>query len=185
VLGIQAFEGGLAISLVPAVILTSFVLIGNPLIIMVIMGVLGFRSRTSFLASISVAQISEFSLIIIALGHRVGDLSASDVSLVTLVGMSTIFVSSYYIVYGDRLYEKLRPLLKHFEFRKKLVDELPPAVEFKNHVLQAVLDEMPEKMTPKNYDQVFMGARAEGMIDGRNETIDDIKALLNSSMEDE
>ncbi len=52
----------------PAILLSLFVLLGNPLIIMIILGVMGYRKRTSFLAGLTVAQISEFSLILGALG---------------------------------------------------------------------------------------------------------------------
>ena len=36
-----------------------FVLIGNPLIVMAIMGYMGYRKRTSFMAGLTVAQIPE------------------------------------------------------------------------------------------------------------------------------
>jgi len=135
VLGIQAFGGGVTVALLPVIILSLFVLIGNPIIIMFVMGILGYRSRTAFLSGITLAQISEFSLIVIALGHRFGDLNSSDVSLVTLVGVITIFVSSYYISYSDKLYKALLPVAKLFEFRKKLVEELPEETEFNNHIV--------------------------------------------------
>jgi len=134
-LGIQALEGGIAVSLLPAVVLSLFVLVGNPLIVITIMGALGYRARTSFLSSLTVAQISEFGLIIIALGYRIGDITSAEVSLVTLVGVFTIFVSSYFISYGEKLYSLLKPIAKKFEFRKNLVDELPADVELKGHVV--------------------------------------------------
>jgi len=134
-LGIQAFEGGAAIALAPAVVFALFVLVGNPLIIMFVMGVLGYRARTSVISGLTLAQISEFGLIIMALGLRIGAIETSDVSLVTLVGVFTIFVSSYYIAYSDRIYRSLKPFAKIFEFRKKLVEELPPDTEFKGHVV--------------------------------------------------
>ena len=51
-----------------SLVFSLFVLIGNPLIVIVIMGVLGYRKRTGFLSGLAVAQISEFSLILAALG---------------------------------------------------------------------------------------------------------------------
>ncbi|MFT6351784.1 MAG: Kef-type K+ transport system membrane component KefB [Neptuniibacter pectenicola] len=45
-----------------AIIFSLFVLIGNPLIVLIIMGLMGYRKRTGFLAGLTVAQISEFSL---------------------------------------------------------------------------------------------------------------------------
>ena len=52
-----------------AVIFSLFVLIGNPLIVLAIMGAMGYRKRTGFLAGLTVAQISEFSLIFVANGR--------------------------------------------------------------------------------------------------------------------
>ena len=62
--------------LVAAVVLSLFVLIGNPLIVMIVMGVMGYRKRTGFLAGLTVAQISEFSLILAALGLTLGHIDA-------------------------------------------------------------------------------------------------------------
>ena len=55
-----------------ALLFSLFVLIGNPLIVMIIMGYMGYRRRTGFLAGSTVAQISEFSLILGALGLSLG-----------------------------------------------------------------------------------------------------------------
>ena len=99
----------------PAVVLSLFVLIGNPIIVMVIMGVMGYRSQVSFRAGLVVAQISEFSLILIALGFSLGQVDQSVLSLVTLVGIITITVSTYFILYSDQLYAWLKPGLGIFE----------------------------------------------------------------------
>ena len=68
-----------------ALVLSAFVLIGNPLIVMVIMGAMGYRKRTGFLAGLTVAQISEFSLIFVAMGVTLGHVSTEAAGLVTLV----------------------------------------------------------------------------------------------------
>ena len=100
-----------------ALVLSLFVLIGNPLIVMIIMGVMGYRKRTGFLAGLTVAQISEFSLIMVALGLSLGHLDAETVGLVTLVGLITISGSTYMILYSHFVYEKLAPWLNVFERR--------------------------------------------------------------------
>lgn len=100
-----------------AIILSLFVLIGNPLIVMIIMGIMGYRKRTGFLAGLTVAQISEFSLIMVALGLSLGHLEVETVGLVTLVGLITISGSTYMILYSHILYEKLSPWLSIFERR--------------------------------------------------------------------
>jgi Kef-type K+ transport system membrane component KefB len=99
----------------PAIILSLFVLIGNPLIVMIIMCSMGYRKRTGFLAGLTVAQISEFSLILGALGVSLGHINTEALGLITLVGLITIGISTYMILYSHPLYKKLSPGLKIFE----------------------------------------------------------------------
>jgi len=117
-LGAQLDLGLLGAQLVESLVFSLFVLVGNPLIVMVIMGVLGYRSRTGFLAGLTVAQISEFSLILGALGLSLGHISAETMGLITLVGLITISASTYMIVYSHPLYERLAPWLGVFERRQ-------------------------------------------------------------------
>lgn len=97
--------------------LSLFVLIGNPLIVLAIMGFMGYRRRTGFLAGLTVAQISEFSLIVAALGLSIGHITEETMGLITLVGVITIFVSTYLILYSGQLYRLLSEPLKIFEKR--------------------------------------------------------------------
>lgn len=118
-----------------SVVLSLFVLIGNPLIVLAIMGVMGYRRRTGFLAGLTVAQISEFSLIVAALGLTIGHINEETMGLITLVGVLTIFVSTYMILYSGPLYRLLSGPLKVFErhdpYRESAIDTLKetPAVD--------------------------------------------------------
>lgn len=103
---------------VPAIILSLFVLIGNPLIVMIILGAMGYRRRTSFLAGLTVAQISEFSLILGALGLNLGHIDAGTMGLITLVGLITISASTYMILYSHPLYERISSWLVVFERKR-------------------------------------------------------------------
>lgn len=103
------------VQVTPAVVLSLFVLIGNPLIVMVIMGTMGYRRRTGFLAGLTVAQISEFSLILGALGVSLGHINTEALGLITLVGLITIGISTYMILYSHPLYKRLSRWLKIFE----------------------------------------------------------------------
>lgn len=105
----------LGAQVVPAIILSLFVLIGNPLIVMIILGTMGYRKRTGFLAGLTVAQISEFSLILGALGLSLGHIDADTMGLITLVGLITISASTYMILYSHFLYEQVSPWLGVFE----------------------------------------------------------------------
>jgi Kef-type K+ transport system membrane component KefB len=64
---------GLDLSLIgdqikPALIFSVFVLIGNPLIVLIIMGLWGTRKEPHFLLVLQLPRYSEFSLILAALG---------------------------------------------------------------------------------------------------------------------
>jgi len=108
-----------------AVVLSLFVLIGKPLIVLVIMGMMRYRRRTSALTGLTLAQISEFSLILVALGVRVGHIDESVLGLVTLVGLITIWLSTYLILYSQPIFERLAPFLSVFERQ-----ELRPGEEY-------------------------------------------------------
>src|SRR3989338_4125990 len=103
----------------PLVIFSLFVLIGNPLIVLLIMGISGYRKRTSFLTGVTVAQISEFSLVLAALGFKLGHISSSAVAI---IGLST-----YMIIYADQIFNFLSPALSIFE--RKKTSEIPISSE--------------------------------------------------------
>ncbi len=105
--------------IVPIIVFSLFILVGNPLIMLIVMNILGFSTRTGFLSGLLAAQISEFSLILIALAYKVGHISNEVVSMVTIVGVITISGSTYLILSGEKLYEYLKGHLKHFEIRKQ------------------------------------------------------------------
>ena len=89
---------------------------------MILMGFLGYKKQVSFQAGLTVAQISEFSLILIALGVSAGHLTGEILSLVTIIGLITISGSTYLITYSDKIYPYLSKYLSIFE-RKKLRGE--------------------------------------------------------------
>jgi len=122
-LGSQMVFGNINELIAPAIIFSLFILIGNPLIVMIIMGLLGYKKKTGFQAGFTVAQISEFSLILIALGVSVGHLTNEILSLVTIVGLITISGSTYLILYSNKIYPYLSKYLSIFERKKVKEDE--------------------------------------------------------------
>ncbi len=102
-LGASTYSGaGLEIKNV--ILLSIFILFAKPLIVIAIMMTLGFRNRTSFLSSVTVAQVSEFSLILMAVGLSLGHIGTQEVALISAVTVVTIGFSSYLILHGDSLY---------------------------------------------------------------------------------
>ncbi|NIP72532.1 MAG: cation:proton antiporter [Gammaproteobacteria bacterium] len=116
-LGAKLDPSTLGAELAPALVLSLFVLVGNPLIVIAIMGYMGYRKRTGFLAGLTVAQISEFSIVFVAMGITLGHVDVEVLGLTTLVGLATILLSTYMILYSHPLYERLAPWLGVFERR--------------------------------------------------------------------
>jgi len=121
-LGSQMVFTDITTYIFPIIFFSLFILIGNPLIVMIIMGYFGHTKRNSFLSGLVVAQISEFSLILIALGVKVGHLSNEILSMVTAIGLITIAGSSYMIVYSNQLFKLLAKYMQVFE-RKSVKHE--------------------------------------------------------------
>ncbi|MDA1038448.1 MAG: cation:proton antiporter [bacterium] len=101
--------------LLPTIIFSLFILVGNPLIVMLIMRGLRHHPRTGFLAGTTVAQISEFSFIVIGVGVGLGMIPHEAFVLTAAVGIVTIAGSSYLIQHNHKIYNYLRPLFKWLE----------------------------------------------------------------------
>lgn len=114
-LGSQLDLDNLGADWLAALIFSAFVLIGNPLIVILIMSALGYRLRTGFLAGLTVAQISEFSLIFMGLGLALGHVDEAALGLVTLVGLVTIACSTYMITWSHELWALAEPLARRFD----------------------------------------------------------------------
>lgn len=107
-----------------ALIFSVFVIIGKPIIVMTILRIFGYRKRTNFLAGLSIAQISEFSLILTLLGFTLGHISQEVMSLSILIAIITIGISSYNIYYSHHIFNKLSRLLNIFEGKNKIDDKI-------------------------------------------------------------
>lgn len=114
-LGIQMSFANIGEILVAAIALSLFVLILKPFIVMVILGALGYKKRTSFLTGVSLSQVSEFSLILAFLGLKLGHIDQKTVSLITLVGLITFAVSTYMITHWKTLYRRFEKILSFLE----------------------------------------------------------------------
>lgn len=108
VLGTHLGIGNLGAVVWPAVIFGMFVLFGNPLIVLLIMRFMGYHPRVGFLTGTTVAQISEFSFILLSGAVAAGLISGDVMPLATMVGLVTIALSSYLISYNSAIYERFR-----------------------------------------------------------------------------
>ena len=122
-LGSQMVFENIAELILPVLIFSIFVLVGNPIIMIVIMNLLGFKRKTNFMTGIAIAQISEFSLILATVGFNAGHIDQRTLSIITMVGLITIPASTYLIYNSDFLYQRFEKFLKLLELRKNTKKE--------------------------------------------------------------
>ncbi|HIJ11135.1 TPA: hypothetical protein HA278_03710 [Candidatus Woesearchaeota archaeon] len=99
----------------PLIIFLGIVVILKPIIFMLIVSAFGFKKRTGFFTSVSLAQISEFSLVLVALGLTLGHVSNQIFTLTVLLAIVTITLTSYFIHYDGWVYGKISRKLDVFE----------------------------------------------------------------------
>jgi Kef-type K+ transport system membrane component KefB len=107
-LGIKMELGEFAAIWPTALGLSAFVLIVKPIIIFSILARMKFSEYTAFQSAIAAGQVSEFAFILLALGASTGLIGGTIVALGGLVGVTTIAVSSYLIIYSEALYKRVR-----------------------------------------------------------------------------
>ncbi|PIN81614.1 sodium:proton exchanger, partial [Candidatus Woesearchaeota archaeon CG10_big_fil_rev_8_21_14_0_10_30_7] len=110
-IGMQITFANFEFWIIPIILFSLFVLIGNPLIIFISTLFLGLTARTAFLSSIALAQISEFSLVFIALAYQLKLVPHEILSFTALIALITFTVSTYLITYDGTLYLWFKPLL--------------------------------------------------------------------------
>ncbi|MEK6757581.1 MAG: cation:proton antiporter [Nanoarchaeota archaeon] len=98
-----------------ALILSVIALIFKPIILMVLTALFGYTKRTNFLVGTTLAQISEFSIIIIGIGVVMGHINEATFSTITLTLVITILLSTYLIIYSKEVYEKMPGFFSIFQ----------------------------------------------------------------------
>ncbi len=121
--------------IVPALLVTGFVIIIKPLIVMVLVGLAGFKPRTGLMTALPLSQVSEFSLILAALGLKLGYIDEAGATLLTVVAILSIITSSYSVAHAERLYEWSKKGLAFFDFRRGSAEKGLQQKDLKNHII--------------------------------------------------
>lgn len=134
-IGLELIPVSLSKIALPLGVMLGLTLIILPFITLFILSLFGYKKRTAFLTSISLAQISEFSLIIVALGFSKGHLSPEIFSLTILVAIITIGITAYVIKFDDKLYQWFGKKMVLFDklnkHNKELISYLEEGVQHK------------------------------------------------------
>ena len=134
ILGSSLVFSNYATILIPLLIITLFVLIVKPLVVMTIMGLMGYRKKTSFFTAITIAQVSEFSLVLVSIGLKLGNISTEVVAIVTGSLIISIAASTYAVTHAETLYQRLSPFLSIFQ-RKNLFEKFSEDEEFAKPII--------------------------------------------------
>ncbi|QQS23338.1 cation:proton antiporter [bacterium] len=135
VLGASLSLTNISDAIIPALIITGFVLIIKPLITSLSLSILGYKPRIGFMSGASIAHISEFGLLITSAGLAAGYVNETDVTVVALVRILTIAAATYGILYASKIYKYVQPLFNYLDFSNTKKDneliKSPPA----NHII--------------------------------------------------
>ncbi|RQH00478.1 cation:proton antiporter [Natrarchaeobius oligotrophus] len=121
-----------------------------------------FDVETSFLGTISMLQVSEFSLVLGALAVDQGFVEEGILGFLSLMALITMPISTYYVLYNRRIYAAVEPYLQRLE-REDTVQAQP--VEFEDHAVivgySRLTAELADVLENAVEEVVFVEDRAE------------------------
>lgn len=126
---------------------------------------LKFTPETSLKSALNLSQMSEFSLILGALGVSQGMISAEIFGFISLTMIITVGFSSYFIVFNERIYRRIEHILARIDSDAKEDVEVE-ALE--NHALIVGYDFVGRRsaeILEDTFDQVMVVDRNPGNVD--------------------
>jgi len=114
-LGSKLTPSGIRENLIPAIVFSLFIIIIKPIIVELLTASAGFKKKINFEVGLNFSQVSEFSLVLVIAGINAGHLNNEIISLVTLISLITITISSYLVLFNNKIY----PYFQKFIFEKK------------------------------------------------------------------
>ncbi len=149
--------------------LTSSTLILVPLVAAITLMASGYDKRTSYLAGLSLDQISEFALIIAIQAYVAGTIEPFVFQSIVLSATSTMIISSYTSRYQEKIY-KLNARVSPIEVNsKKIKDKTNLPENLYEHVILLGYDshgkEIVEALKEENQDFVIIENNPEKIIE--------------------
>ena len=134
-LGTQISLSNLKVIFNQALVISLAIILVKLISVTLSMLYLGFRKRTALFTGLSLAQISEFSLVLILVLVSFQLIEPETVSLVTLVSLITFALSSYLVIFDRKIINYLSPLLSLLERRNPSEKIRKEEGELKDHVV--------------------------------------------------
>ncbi len=152
-----------------AIVASVVLMIGNFWIMFYLIDREGFSVETSFLGSLNMVQVSEFSLVVGALAFTQEYIGSDVLGYLSLMALLTMSVSTYIINYNHAIYARVQPWFARFESEEKKDADLH---EYEGHAIAVGYDEVTERVLPlleERYGEVVV-------IDRKTEHIEAIEA---------
>lgn len=151
-------------------VVASFVLmVGNFWVMFYLIDRENFSVETSFLGSINMVQVSEFSLVVGVLAINQGYIDTDVLGYLSLMALLTMSASTYIITYNHAIYERVQPWFSRFESEEKVDADLR---EYTDHAIAIGYDEVTERALPllkEEYGQVVVIDRKTSHIEALEE----------------
>ena len=152
-----------------ALVASAILMVGNFWIMFYLIDREGFAVETSFLASINMVQVSEFSLVVGGLAFAQGYIDADVLGYLTLMALVTMSLSTYIVTYNGSIFGLVEPWFERFASegdRDATVDE------YSNHAVAIGYDEVTQHalgILGEYFDDVVVADR-------RNENVEALQA---------
>ena len=111
-LGLQIASTNISSIITLFFILLALIILLKPLIVLILLSIFGYDKRNSFVTAVSLAQISEFGLILVL---SVDNISPELFSVTILLGVISIALTSYIVEYELTTYNYIHRFLSLFE----------------------------------------------------------------------
>ena len=128
-----------------AIVASAVLMIGNFWIMFYLIDREGFSVETSFLGSINMIQVSEFSLVVGALGVQQGYIGTEVLGYLSLMALLTMSLSTYIISYNHAIYDRVEPFFSRWASPDKQDMDLG---EFDEHAVVVGFDGITEGSLP-------------------------------------
>lgn len=159
-LGLRVAFSFSAVALLPIAFFTLYALLAKPTIFMGLLGLLGYKKHTSFLTSVGLSQISEFSLILLVVGQSTGQVGEGSLSTLAVAALASMALSSVAVTHATEIYKRASKPLSFFERKGARFGEYVKEEEIRDHILLLGCDRAGRMLLPvlKKSDQRFLVA---------------------------
>ncbi len=144
-IGLQLEAGELLTYWQEAVIASVVLMVGNFWIMFYLIYREDFSVETSFLGSINMIQVSEFSLVVGALAVNQEFIENEVLGYLSLMALLTMSVSTYIIAHNHTIYAKLEPWFSRFDSDDREDVDLDV---YEDHAIAIGYDEITERALP-------------------------------------